>query len=92
MVSTALPNSFSTDLGHKNADADQFKAILAAEIIKALDRERLSVRGAQVRITTKAVSPHRVKRPRYSPEFRNAFTISAFSKFPSKLFSLFNQK
>ena len=24
------------DLGHKNADADQFKAILAAEIIKAL--------------------------------------------------------
>ncbi len=35
------------DLGHKNADADQFKAILAAEIIKALDREGLSVRGAQ---------------------------------------------
>ncbi len=37
------------DLGHKNADADQFKAILAAEIIKALDREGLSVRGAQGR-------------------------------------------
>ncbi len=37
------------DHGHKNADADQFKAILAAEIIKALDRERLSVRGAQGR-------------------------------------------
>ena len=35
------------DLGHKNADADQFKAILAAEIIKALDREGLSVRSAQ---------------------------------------------
>src|SRR5712691_3979142 len=34
------------DLGHKNADADQFEAILAAEIIKALDREGLSVRGA----------------------------------------------
>jgi len=27
------------DLGHKNADAEQFKGILAAEIIKALDRE-----------------------------------------------------
>jgi len=29
------------DLGHKNADTLQFKAILAAEIIKVLDRERL---------------------------------------------------
>jgi predicted XRE-type DNA-binding protein len=34
------------DLGHKNADVEQFKAILAAEIIKALDKERISVRGA----------------------------------------------
>ena len=34
------------DLGHKNADIAQFKAILAAEIIKALDRQGLSVRGA----------------------------------------------
>ena len=37
------------DLGHENADVEQFKAILAAEIIKALDRESLSVRGAQGR-------------------------------------------
>ena len=37
------------DLGHKNGDAQQFKAILAAEIIKALDREGLSVRSAQGR-------------------------------------------
>ena len=37
------------DLGHKNADVEQFKAILAAEIIKALDREDLSVREAQAR-------------------------------------------
>ena len=29
------------DLGHKSADVEQFKAILAAEIIKALDREGL---------------------------------------------------
>ena len=34
------------DLGHRNADAEQYKAILAAEIIKALDREGLSVRAA----------------------------------------------
>ena len=37
------------DLGHENADAEQFKAILAAEIIKALDREGLSVRAAHGR-------------------------------------------
>ena len=37
------------DLGHENADAEQCKAILAAEIIKALDRERLTVRAAHDR-------------------------------------------
>jgi len=37
------------DLGHKSADVEQFKAILAAEIIKALDREGLSVRAAHGR-------------------------------------------
>jgi hypothetical protein len=37
------------DLGRNNADAEQFKAILAAEIIKALDREHLTVRAAHSR-------------------------------------------
>ena len=37
------------DLGHKNADAEQFKAILAATIIKVLDREQLTVRAAHAR-------------------------------------------
>jgi len=37
------------DLGQDNADAEQFKAILAAEIIKALDREHLTVRAAHER-------------------------------------------
>ena len=32
------------DLGKESADVEQFKAILAAEIIKALDRDGLSVR------------------------------------------------
>lgn len=34
------------DLGHANADVNQFKAILAAEIIKSLDRLQLTVRAA----------------------------------------------
>jgi predicted XRE-type DNA-binding protein len=37
------------DLGQKNADAEQSKAILTAEIVKALDREGLSVRAAHAR-------------------------------------------
>ncbi len=37
------------DLGRIHADTDQFKAILATEIIKTLDRERLTVRRAQAR-------------------------------------------
>jgi len=37
------------DLGRANADAEQFKAILAAEIIKTLDREHLTVRAAHAR-------------------------------------------
>jgi len=35
------------DLGHQNPDLEQLRAILAAEIIKALDGQGLSVRGAQ---------------------------------------------
>jgi hypothetical protein len=34
------------DLGHKNPDIEQFKAILAAEIIKVLDSQSLTVRAA----------------------------------------------
>ena len=34
------------DLRHENADVEQFKAILAAKIIKTLDRQHLSVRAA----------------------------------------------
>lgn len=37
------------DLRRANADIAQFKAILASEIIKVLDREGLSVRAAQAR-------------------------------------------
>jgi len=49
------------DLGHKNADAEQFKAVLAAEIIKALDREGLSVRAAQRRTGIAAADFSRIR-------------------------------
>lgn len=49
------------DLGHENADIEQFKAILAAEIIKALDREGLSVRGAHSRTGTAAADFSRIR-------------------------------
>ena len=50
------------DLGRINADAEQFKAILATEIIKALDRERLTVRAAQARTGTAAADFSRIRR------------------------------
>ncbi|MBI3280528.1 MAG: XRE family transcriptional regulator [Acidobacteria bacterium] len=49
------------DLGHDNADAEQFKAILAAEIIKAIDRERLSVRAAHRRTGIAAADFSRIR-------------------------------
>jgi predicted XRE-type DNA-binding protein len=49
------------DLGHKNADVEQFKAILAAEIIKALDREKLTVRAAQDRTGIAAADFSRIR-------------------------------
>ncbi len=49
------------DLGHKNSDAEQFKPILAAEIIKALDREGLSVRSAQGRTGIAAADFSRIR-------------------------------
>jgi len=49
------------DLGHANADILQVKAILAAEIIKALDREGLSVRAAQARTGITAADFSRIR-------------------------------
>ncbi|MBV9506992.1 MAG: XRE family transcriptional regulator [Acidobacteriia bacterium] len=49
------------DLGHKNADAEQFKAILAAEIVKALDREHLTVRAAYDRTGVAAADFSRIR-------------------------------
>ena len=49
------------DLGTRNADAEQFKAVLAAEIIKAVDRERLSVRAAHRRTGIAAADFSRIR-------------------------------
>ena len=49
------------DLGRENPDAEQFKAILAAEIIKALDREHLTVRGAHDRTGVAAADFSRIR-------------------------------
>ena len=49
------------DLGDTNPDVRQLRAILAAEIIKALDREGLSVRGAQARTGIAAADFSRIR-------------------------------
>ena len=49
------------DLGKPNADLEQFKAILAAEIIKTLDAEGLSVRKAQAHTGIAATDFSRIR-------------------------------
>src|SRR3974390_32631 len=49
------------DLAYKNSDVGQLKAILAAEIIKALDRERLTVRAAHSRTGIAAADFSRIR-------------------------------
>ena len=49
------------DFGKDNPDLRQFKAILATEIIKALDRDGLSVRKAQARTGIAAADFSRIR-------------------------------
>ena len=49
------------DFGHPDADVLQMKAILAAEIIKMLDREGLTVRGAHARTGIAAADFSRIR-------------------------------
>ncbi len=49
------------DLGRNNADAEQFKARLAAEIIKVVDRERLTLRAAHARTGIAAADFSRIR-------------------------------
>ena len=49
------------DLKHENADVAQLKAILAVEIINALDRDGLTVRAAQSRTGVAAADFSRIR-------------------------------
>lgn len=49
------------DFGHASSDVEQLKAILAAEIIKMLDRQGLSVRGAHARTGIAAADFSRIR-------------------------------
>ena len=49
------------DLGFENADIDQLKALLAAEIIQVLDPEGLTVRAAHARTGYAAADFSRIR-------------------------------
>jgi predicted XRE-type DNA-binding protein len=49
------------DFGYENADVEQLKALLAAEIVRALDRESLSVRAAHSRTGIAAADFSRIR-------------------------------
>jgi predicted XRE-type DNA-binding protein len=49
------------DLGHANPDVEQLKGILAAEIVKVLDRDGLTVRGAHARTGIAAADFSRIR-------------------------------
>ena len=49
------------DLGRKNADVEQLKSLLAGEIIKALDRDELTVRAAHARTGFAAADFSRIR-------------------------------
>jgi predicted XRE-type DNA-binding protein len=49
------------DFGHPDPDVQQMKAILAAEIIKMLDREKLTVRAAHARTGIAAADFSRIR-------------------------------
>jgi predicted XRE-type DNA-binding protein len=49
------------DFGYANADAEQLKAILATEIAKILDREKLTVRAAHARTGIAAADFSRIR-------------------------------
>jgi len=49
------------DIGRENADIEQLKALLAAEIIRAVDCDELSVRAAQARTGFAAADFSRIR-------------------------------
>ena len=68
------------DLGVADPDVRQLKAILAAEIIKALDGQGLSVRGAQARTGIAAADFSRIRNADLS-----RFTVDRLVKIINRL-------
>lgn len=52
------------DLGHADADAEQLKAVLAAQVIKVLDAQGLTVRKAEEITGVAAADFSRIRRAR----------------------------
>lgn len=72
------------DFGVKNADVEQFKALLAVEIIKTLDRESLSVRQAHARTGIAAADFSRLRSSDLS-RFTADRLIAILSRLGSKV-------
>jgi predicted XRE-type DNA-binding protein len=68
------------DLGYPNADVEQLKAILAAHIIKLLDKQRLSVRAAHARTGIAAADFSRIRNADMS-----RFTVDRLMRIVNKL-------
>ncbi len=72
------------DLGVKNADLLQFKALLAAAIIKTLDKESLSVRQAHARTGIAAADFSRIRNTDLS-RFTTDRLITILNRLGSKV-------
>ncbi len=68
------------DLGRPNADAEQLRAVLAAEIIKTLDGRRLTVRAAQEKTGIAAADFSRIRQVKL-----DRFTIDRLMTILGKL-------
>jgi predicted XRE-type DNA-binding protein len=68
------------DLGQHDADVKQFKALLAAEIIKKLDHDGLTVRAAHARTGIAAADFSRIRNAHL-----NRFTLDRLVGFINRL-------
>ena len=76
-------------LGHGNADVEQLKSLLAAEIIKALDRDGLTVRAAHARTGFAAADFSRIRNADLST-FTTDRLVSILNRLGSRI-SHFNR-
>ena len=72
------------DLGRKNADIEQLKALLATEIIKALDRHGLTVRAAHARTGFAAADFSRIRNA-YLARFTADRLMSILNRLGSRI-------